>query len=48
MSDTSIKSQWQNEIRTLGESYLKIFPDTKPYLSKIFKKFLQTFILIEL
>ena len=38
MSDTSIKSQWQNEIRTLGESYLKMFPDTKPYLSKIFKK----------
>ena len=38
MSDTSIKSQWQNEIRTLGKSFLELFPDTSSDLSKIFKK----------
>lgn len=38
MSDISIKSQWQNEIRTLGQSYLNLFPDSPSDLSKIFKK----------
>ena len=38
MSDTSIKSQWQNEIRTLSQSYLQLFPETHSDLSKIFKK----------
>ena len=38
MSDTSIKTQWQNEIRTLGQSYLRITRDSPTDLSKIFKK----------
>ena len=38
MSDTSIKSQWQNEIRTLSKSFLELFPDTSSDLFKIFKK----------
>lgn len=38
MSDTSIKSQWQKEIRTLGQSYLQLFTDSPSDLSKIFKK----------
>ena len=38
MSDTSIKSQWQNEIRTLSKSYQQLFTDNSYDLSKIFKK----------
>ena len=38
MSDTSIKSQWQKEIRTLGQSYLQLLTDSPSDLSKIFKK----------
>lgn len=37
MSDTSIRTQWQNEIKTLGQSYLQLYPDTSSDLSKIFK-----------
>jgi hypothetical protein len=38
MSDTSIKSQWQNEIRTLRKSYLELFGNNSQKLSDIFNK----------
>ena len=36
MSDISIKSQWQNEIRTLGQSYLNLFSDFNTFLMSLF------------
>lgn len=38
MSDISLKSQWKNEIRSLGKYYIQMCPDTSLDLSKIFKQ----------